>query len=415
MSVLIDKVYRICKLFESSFHIDDFLEEFICQARSILESEYFLIVLYNQESAKPFSKIFCYKSNKLTRKKSVKLISVNSIEKITSATCSNTQVLNFSTKAFDSKIKKNLNKHIGIIIKSMLASPMVSRGTSIGLIAAINKKNKTNFSNDDEKLIRVLASQSAMLIENSRLHLENQTKDRLSILGQRIIDSAHGLKNLLNNLDGGTYIVEQGTLSKNMKEVDKGWDILKRNSNRLRELVLDILLYSRPKKPEYKLSNINNICVDIKELIEQSAKESNITVNLDLDSSIKLYCFDPKGIYRCILNLISNSIYACQEKGGGEITLKTKIDSEKNLRIIITDNGSGISKQNLDHIFDVFFTTKGSKGTGLGLAVTRKIVIEHRGSITVESEIGKGSIFTIILPKDSRSECYRTTKKLISY
>ena len=122
---------------------------------------------------------------------------------------------------------------------------------------------------------------------------------------------------------------------------------------------------------------------------------------------------DPKGIYRCLLNLVSNSIYACQEKGGGEISIETSGDREKKLKIAVTDTGTGISKENLEHIFDVFFSTKGSKGTGLGLAVTKQIISEHLGIITVDSEIGKGSKFTITLPKNTSSECYQKKQNLL--
>jgi signal transduction histidine kinase len=276
---------------------------------------------------------------------------------------------------------------------------------------ALNKKTKSKFSKKDEKLLQIFSAQAALVVYNSRLIEENITKKRLSQLGQRIIDSAHGLKNILNNMDGGTYIVERGTLTKNIKEVNKGWDILKRNSNRLRELVLDILFFSRSKKPEYKLIDINLICRDVKELIDQSATENNVEVKLDLDNSIRQFCLDPKGIYRCVLNLVSNAIYACNEKGSGKVSIQTSIDKEENLHINVTDNGIGISKENLKNIFDVFFSTKGSKGTGLGLAVTKKVVNEHLGKIEVESEVGKGSKFSIILPRRKSSECSKSEAK----
>ena len=96
--------------------------------------------------------------------------------------------------------------------------------------------------------LKIFASYAAIKIDNSRLFDDYIVKDRISNLGQSIMNSAHGLKNILNNMDGGAFIVEKGASSKNLKEVEKGWDIIKRNSNRLRDLVLDILLYSRPKE-----------------------------------------------------------------------------------------------------------------------------------------------------------------------
>ncbi|MCK7527226.1 MAG: HAMP domain-containing histidine kinase [Ignavibacteriales bacterium] len=199
-------------------------------------------------------------------------------------------------------------------------------------------------------------------------------------------------------MDGGAFIVEKGAASKNLKEVQKGWDIIKRNSNRLRELVLEILLYSRPKKPEYKPSDINQICIDIEELLSKNAKENNVEIKLFLDRSIKDFYFDPKGIHRCLLNLISNAVYACIQKGSGRVNVTTTLRESSVLEIMISDNGIGISKENLEHVFDIFFTTKGTSGTGLGLAVTKKIIEEHNGTIAVSSTLNIGTRFIITLP-----------------
>jgi signal transduction histidine kinase len=109
-----------------------------------------------------------------------------------------------------------------------------------------------------------------------------------------------------------------------------------------------------------------------------------------------------------VLNLVSNAIYACNEKDSGKVSIQTSIDKEENLHINVTDNGIGISKENLKYIFDVFFSTKGSKGTGLGLAVTKKIINEHLGKIEVESDVGKGSKFSITLPRRKSSECSKS-------
>ena len=140
---------------------------------------------------------------------------------------------------------------------------------------------------------------AAAAIENIRLTEENLNKSLLSHIGENIANSAHGIKNILNNIDGGTFIVERGVLSHKMEMVDKGWDIMKRNSYRLRELVLDMLLFSRPTKPEYIPSDINKICRDVYELIAERAKEEHTGILLDLDNSIGEVCIDPKGIYRC--------------------------------------------------------------------------------------------------------------------
>ena len=119
---------------------------------------------------------------------------------------------------------------------------------------------------------------------------------------------------------------------------------------------------------------------------------------MDLDRSIGQVCIDAKGIYRSILNLVSNAIFAFDTRESGFVSIQTKLLNNNYFKIIVSDNGAGISKENLSHIFDVFFTTKGSKGTGLGLPVTKKIITEHEGTIDVSSVPNEGTIFTITIP-----------------
>ena len=105
---------------------------------------------------------------------------------------------------------------------------------------------------------------------------------------------------------------------------------------------------------------------------------------------------DPTGMERIILNLVNNSFDALPEKSGC-ITIQTSL-SGKNILFLIGDNGCGMPADKMSQIFNLFFTTKGSKGTGIGLAVVQKIVKEHRGRISVKSKVGEGTVFNISLP-----------------
>jgi signal transduction histidine kinase len=109
--------------------------------------------------------------------------------------------------------------------------------------------------------------------------------------------------------------------------------------------------------------------------------------------------FDPEGLHRAILNVVTNAIDACDEREDGRVTVSTRYDdATKIAQIIVEDNGAGIAPDDLEAIFTVFVSRKGGRGTGLGLPVTRKILEEHGGQIHVESTLGKGSRFTMELP-----------------
>ena len=301
--------------------------------------------------------------------------------------------------AQDSRFDARIDSPLINSDSSVLSVPMLYSGKLKGVLLVINKRSAAVFNKRDEYRLTILAGQVAAAIENNQLLEENLNQSLLSHIGQNIANSAHGIKNILNNIDGGTFIVERGVTTHKMELVDKGWEIMKRNSYRLRELVLDMLLFSRPKNPEYVLTDINNICCDVFELINEKAERENVKIELDLDYSIGPVCIDPKGVYRSILNLVSNALASFDKRESGLVKIQTKRSDDETFKIIVSDNGAGISKDNLNHIFDVFFTTKGSKGTGLGLPVTKKIISEHQGTIEVSSRINSGTVFTISMPR----------------
>jgi signal transduction histidine kinase len=133
--------------------------------------------------------------------------------------------------------------------------------------------------------------------------------------------------------------------------------------------------------------------------MEEKARERRVTLMRDLDPSAPSVTADPEGIHTCLLNLVTNAIEAFPEAGaGGKITVASRNLGEAGIRLQVVDTGRGMGRELQEQIFKQFYSTKGSRGTGLGLAITQKIIREHGGTIQVESEPGKGSCFTILLP-----------------
>ena len=306
--------------------------------------------------------------------------------------------LNIKDAYSDDRFNKEVDKKTGFVTKTILAIPMVRRDRLIGVVEAVNKQDDDVFSEHDEQVLSVLAAQAALVIENARLHEENIQQARLSALGQGIAGAAHCIKNILNGIQGGGYVLDLGIKREDMGKISKGWDILSRNTGIMKDLVLDMLAYSRPREPEYEPSDPNKVCGDVAHLMEEKGREKNVEVSLALDDNIGEIVLDPKGIFRCVLNLVGNAVDAC-DKEAGSVRLGTRlIPEEKRLEIAVADNGCGIDEEGQKKLFTVFFSTKGSKGTGLGLAVTQKIIREHGGDIRVESELDVGTTFIIDLP-----------------
>ncbi|MBD3223776.1 MAG: GAF domain-containing protein [Caldithrix sp.] len=409
MKISLEILSRFEKLTAISSDTSEFFKEISTIVCRLLSAQYVLIALYDKMTSELYYTHISGNDNQLGEscgddKEDFRRVHIG--EGIIGWCVKERQMVNLVHPEKDSRFNPRVDKPHGITFHSLLAVPMYSRNELMGIILAANKQKTHRFGKKDEELLKFITSQTALQIDNQKLFEENMNLGQLSDLGQGILNSAHGLKNILNNMDGATFIVERGVFKKDMNNVNKGWDILKRNSNRLRDLVLEILLFSRPGKPQYEPSDLNKICKDLVELMYKNAAAEGVKLKMQLDDEITQVCIDPKGIYRCILNLTSNAIYACQREGGGTVTLITRKVNPDNFQIIVKDTGTGITEENLEHIFDVFFSTKGSKGTGLGLPVTKKIVTEHKGTLDVDSEVDVGTTFTINLPIRKDFTCH---------
>ncbi len=221
----------------------------------------------------------------------------------------------------------------------------------------------------------------------------------LAEIGEAVASLSHCIKNIVNNLKAGSYVIEKGIEKEKPELVKRGWGILGKNIMKMSDLALDMLAYSKKRTPDYEEIDINSLVEETTDFFQEKATSLNIKIHKEFDQRIKEVCLEPRGIYRCLLNFISNSIDACENMDDRNIYVKTSlIDDEDNVRIDITDTGCGMSEETKEKLFTTFFSTKGSKGTGLGLPTSYKIIKEHGGTIEVESKADEGTTFSIILP-----------------
>jgi signal transduction histidine kinase len=240
------------------------------------------------------------------------------------------------------------------------------------------------------------------LREIKKLEKELVNSERLAAVGQTVAGMAHCIKNILHGFKGGSYLVDLGINKGDNDKLTKGWDMIQRNIARTSDLVMDLLTYSKERDPEYQTCDPNAIIMDVCEVMRETAEEHQVKLVAELDSTIKSVSMDPHTIHQCLTNLISNAIDAClfDENIGKnwQVTVKSQFEDDRHFKISIEDNGMGMSQEVMNKLFSSFFSTKGHRGTGLGLLVTRKAVQEHGGTIDVQSQEGKGTIFTLRLP-----------------
>lgn len=232
-------------------------------------------------------------------------------------------------------------------------------------------------------------------------------QDHLTQLGLLLGSTAHGIKGLLTALDGSIYRIGSG-LQKNIPErVEDGFNDIKNLIAKLRKMVLTILYYAKNREPERETAPVLDFARDTAGLVADKAKTLNIKLSCEFGqeegADLGLFEIDSSAVSSALVNILENGLEACAGNkkppaGGGEVTFSVKADADC-VYFTVADNGPGMDQETREKLFTLFFSSKGSSGTGIGLFVASQIIRQHGGEISVESEPGHGARFNITLPR----------------
>lgn len=290
-------------------------------------------------------------------------------------------------------------------IRSALCVPLKARRLDgkegdeiIGVIYIDSLVKNFTYSQDQLRLLTAIGLQAGLALQNAKLYQAGLQAERMAAIGETTAALSHSIKNILQALRGGADVVEMGLRASNLVQASKGWSIVERNLEKIYNLTLNLLAYSKEREPRLEMVNPKALVDECVELIATAANNRGAMVVADVDADVPPVPMDPDGMHQVLMNLLSNALDAVeQEVGLIRVTCRYEEESRQ-LVMEVTDNGSGIPEPMMKHMFELFHSTKGNRGTGLGLAVARKIVNEHEGSIDVQSKSGEGSVFTIRLP-----------------
>ena len=282
-------------------------------------------------------------------------------------------------------------------IRSAICVPIKGRENILGVIHVDCNVSEQTYSTEQLRLLTAIGYQTGLAVENVRLYEAMIQSERLAAVGETVAVLSHHIKNILQAVQAGTDAVQAALEASNLDKALGAWPLIQRGLTRTNDLILNMLAFSKDHEPQREETNVNAILDDSVEMLASQADEKNVAIVTDLDDMPPLPA-DQAGLQHAVLNLLTNALDAVAEQTG-IITVRSRYDAMNRVIVIdVLDNGTGIEKEHIEDIFQPFYSAKGQQGTGLGLAVTKKIVQEHGGTIQVDSTPGEGTSFTVSLP-----------------
>ena len=298
---------------------------------------------------------------------------------------------------------KGRHETIGVLYLDTHSTPKDFVDSAIESGLADDAMPTGKFSEDSLSLAIAIAHQAALAVEDTRYHEALVHAERLAAIGQTVAVLSHHIKNILQGLRSGGDLINMGLAEGKLDAalLQQGWKIVEKNQVKIYDLVMDMLSFSKEREPAIERVDVNAIVRDVLEVVQGRAQGKGVQVEERL-RELPICQVDPEGLHRALLNIVANAFDAVEERRKPQVGILTEVEQGGEwVRITVADNGPGISPDQLSVLFKPFQSTKGARGTGLGLAVSRKILREHGGDILVKSEPSKGSRFVLRFPVKS--------------
>lgn len=392
---LVDALYRIVRTIQNVEDLQVLLRAIMEESKSLLDCEASSLFLYDEEKNDLYFEVV------VGGAEGVREIRVPMGEGIVGAAAKDNETHIVQDTSADARHFKKVDTSSGFVTRNLIATPMVRDGKLIGVLEVLNKKNDKPYDEMDSKVLEIMAEHAAAAIVKAQLIQQNIQAQRLAAMGTASASLAHYIKNILTQLKGSASLVDMGLDSQNMDLMNQAWPIMKRSTDKIGKLVQDMLAISREREPEREELSLNEMLNQILEDSRAQADKVGVKLEAELDDSIPPMRLDPNRMHDSILNLVGNAIEALEEHGveDGRVIVRSRlIEDGKQVVVEVIDNGPGMPPEIQEKIFEPFFSTKGSRGTGLGLAVVRKTIEEHGGKLQLDSTVGEGTTFRIELP-----------------
>ena len=286
-------------------------------------------------------------------------------------------------------------------IRSAICVPLATAGRTFGVINIDSQLANFTFTEPQLRLLTAIGQHAGLAMANLELITNRLQTERLAATGEAVASLSHSIKNILQGLRGGADAVELAINRGDLKLAEEGWPILSRNLDRILALTMNMLTYSKPPALDIEETSLPRIIDEVAELIQPQCDRKNAGLILDVDRDVPPIPVDAAALHQALMNVVTNAVEAAPSKTG-VVTMTLSFDPQKREAVItVGDNGPGVPEHMQGRAFEPFISSKGQRGTGLGLAVTRKIIREHGGRIQLTSKPNEGATVTIHLSSES--------------
>ena len=391
---IVEALYRVHRLIAVITDLNSLLEQIMEESKAVARAEASSLLLYDMESEELYFKVAL--GEKGDQKTLMREVRLKRGQGIAGAAAEGRCSINVPDVHKDNRFFREADSRSQFRTRNILAVPMFDRDVLIGVIEVLNKVGGEDFSETDLRVMEMFSGLAASAISNARLIESNLRKERLAAIGQAVAGLSHYTKNIITSMSGGADLVEQGLKQQQLSIVERAWPVLRRSTRRISHVVQDMLSYSRSREPLRQNCDLREILEDVRSSFHELFAQRQVNINVTVEGLDTPVYLDGNGVYRCLLNLLTNAADAVSNHNG-RVQIHAYTDESSTLHIEVTDNGPGVPIEARELIFEPFFTTKGTRGTGLGLAVSRKIAREHGGDLTVIDAPGGGAQFNLTM------------------
>ena len=295
---------------------------------------------------------------------------------------------------FDESESIRINSLISIICVPIMKDDKVT-----GILYADSSDIFEPLSQDDAAFTAAVANELALGIDNIRLQKQAIVNERMAAIGMTISNLSHNIRNLIALNQNAVDLMGMHLRKMGDEKINRSWQRIEASFARINNLSADMLEYAKDRKMTLKSIDINKIIKINYDFFRHGVANDRIKTELVLSPSNPVWMMDKSQFQRALLNLVVNAIYAIGDGENGKIMIATTVEDGQQLIVSVSDNGCGIDPNRRKKIFDLFYTTKGTEGSGLGLPMVKRFLDKMNGELIVQSQLGSGSTFKMRFPK----------------